>query len=135
MTASSSSTRPTSFATSAEGDNSSGTTTSSATKKAKVDQSRNVISEWRRRGRMKDKLYALRSLVPNITKMDKASIIGDVVLHVQDLQMKGKKLKAEIAGLEASMAGPKRYQEGVLGNPPLLEMVEEGEEEADMLFR
>ncbi|KAL4296249.1 hypothetical protein GQ457_12G027960 [Hibiscus cannabinus] len=106
-----------------EEDNSSGTTTktttttSAATKKAKVDRSRTLISERRRRGRMKEKLYALRALVPNITKMDKASIIGDAVLYVQDLQMKAKKLEAEIAGLEASMARSKRYQEGSIGNP------------------
>ncbi|KAL4339329.1 hypothetical protein GQ457_08G027230 [Hibiscus cannabinus] len=108
---------PTSFATSTKEDNSSGTTTSSATKKEKVDRSRNLISERRRRGWIKDKLYALCSLVPNITKMDKASIIGDVVFCVQDLQMEAKKLEVEIAGLEASMAGSKRYQEGLIGNP------------------
>ncbi|GMJ10774.1 FER-like regulator of iron uptake, FER-LIKE IRON DEFICIENCY INDUCED TRANSCRIPTION FACTOR [Hibiscus trionum] len=94
-----------------EEDNSSGTTT----KKAKVDRSRTLISERRRRGRMKEKLYALRSLVPNITKMDKASIIGDAVLYVQDLQMKARKLEAEIADLEASMAGSQKYQEESIG--------------------
>ncbi|XVF69026.1 hypothetical protein PTKIN_Ptkin11bG0048100 [Pterospermum kingtungense] len=92
-------------------ENSSGTTTTTTTKKTKVDRSRTLISERRRRGRMKEKLYALRSLVPNITKMDKASIIGDAVLYVQDLQLQAKKLKAEIAGLEASLAGSERYQE------------------------
>ncbi|KAK8673552.1 hypothetical protein V6N13_111881 [Hibiscus sabdariffa] len=81
MIVSSSSTRPTSFATSVEEDNSFGTTTSSTTKKAK------------------------------------ASIIGDAILYVQDLQMKAKKLEGEIAGLEASVAGSKRYQEGLIGNP------------------
>jgi hypothetical protein len=45
------------------------TTTTTPTKKAKVDRSRTLISERRRRGRMKEKLYALRSLVPNITKV------------------------------------------------------------------
>ncbi|PPS05306.1 hypothetical protein GOBAR_AA15370 [Gossypium barbadense] len=66
------------------------------------------------RGQIKEKLYALRSLVPNITKMDKKSIIGDAVLYVQDLQMQAKKLKAEITGLEALMAG---YQEESINNP------------------
>ncbi|KAB2028281.1 hypothetical protein ERO13_D05G088200v2 [Gossypium hirsutum] len=104
-------------------ENSSGTTTATATattpttptatKKPRVDRSRTLISERRRRGRMKEKLYALRSLVPNITKMDKASIIGDAVLYVQDLQMQAKKLKAEIAGLETTLAGSERYQQSI----------------------
>lgn len=37
--------------------------------------------------------------------MDKASIVGDAVLYVQNLQMQAKKLKAEIAGLESSLTG------------------------------
>ncbi|XVF46774.1 hypothetical protein PTKIN_Ptkin03bG0055500 [Pterospermum kingtungense] len=102
-----------------EEENSSETTTTktTATKKAKVDRSRTLISERRRRGRMKEKLYALRSLVPNITKMDKASIIGDAVLYVQDLQIQATKLKAEIAGLQASLAGSEMYQESIDHKP------------------
>lgn len=46
------------------------TTTSTQTKRStKADRSRTLISERRRRSRMKDKLYALRALVPNITKV------------------------------------------------------------------
>ncbi|KAK4779515.1 hypothetical protein SAY87_015621 [Trapa incisa] len=88
----------------------------SQTKKTKVDRSRTLISERRRRGRMKEKLYALRALVPNITKMDKASIVGDAVLYVQDLQMQAKKLKVEIAGLEATLAGSQMYHQRQPGN-------------------
>ncbi|KAL8115597.1 hypothetical protein AgCh_022192 [Apium graveolens] len=80
------------------------TTTSTQTKRStKTDRSRTLISERRRRSRMKDKLYALRALVPNITKMDKASIVGDAALYVQELQMQAKKLKAEVASLESSL--------------------------------
>lgn len=51
-------------------EDSSGTTiTTTTTRKKKADRSRTLISERRRRGRMKEKLYALRSLVPNITKV------------------------------------------------------------------
>lgn len=58
-----------------DGDHSSGTTTTTNTthstpsKKTKVDRSKTLVSERRRRGRMKEKLYALRALVPNITKV------------------------------------------------------------------
>ena len=44
--------------------NSSGTST-----KPKRDRSKTLVSERRRRSRMKEKLYELRSLVPNITKV------------------------------------------------------------------
>ncbi|KAK1588151.1 hypothetical protein Q3G72_020279 [Acer saccharum] len=91
-------------------DDSSDTTTR---KTKKTDRSRTLISERRRRGWMKEKLYALRALVPNITKMDKASIVGDAVLYVQELQRQAKKLKTEICGLEASLASSHRYQESI----------------------
>ncbi|KAE9585782.1 hypothetical protein Lal_00010104 [Lupinus albus] len=76
----------------------------------KTDRSKTLISERRRRGRMKDKLYALRALVPNITKMDKASIIGDAVQYVNDLQAQAKKLKVEVTGLETSLLVSENYQ-------------------------
>ncbi|KAF4347078.1 hypothetical protein G4B88_018134 [Cannabis sativa] len=48
----------------------------------------------------------------NSPMMDKASIVGDAVLYVQDLQTQSKKLKAEIASLEASLEEVERYQTG-----------------------
>ena len=50
-----------------EEDDSSGTTGSRS--RPGRDRARTLISERRRRGRMKEKLYELRSLVPNITKV------------------------------------------------------------------
>ncbi|KAL5216270.1 hypothetical protein ABZP36_007671 [Zizania latifolia] len=72
----------------------------SATRKRR-DRSKTIVSERKRRVRMKEKLYELRALVPNITKMDKASIIADAVVYVKDLQEHAKKLKEEVAVLEA----------------------------------
>ncbi|KAI3997157.1 hypothetical protein MKX01_009001 [Papaver californicum] len=90
-----------------EGDDySSGTTStrpssSSSSKRTSIVGSSRILStERKRRVQMKHKLYALRALVPNITKMDKASIIGDAVSYVQDLQKEEKRLKTEIAELE-----------------------------------
>ncbi|RYR42948.1 hypothetical protein HN873_026046 [Arachis hypogaea] len=99
-----------------EGEYSSATTTAtdeanlSGKPRLKADRSKTLISERRRRSRMKEKLYALRSLVPNITKMDKASIIGDALSYVHELQAQAKKLKAEVAGLEASLFVSENYK-------------------------
>ncbi|GJX71770.1 transcription factor FER-like iron deficiency-induced transcription factor-like protein [Tanacetum coccineum] len=65
----------------------------------KVDR---IISERKRRSGMKEKLYALRALVPNITKMDKASIVGDAAQYIHDLQAQARNLRSEIATIEAT---------------------------------
>nr|WIE96135.1 basic helix-loop-helix transcription factor [Loropetalum chinense var. rubrum] len=109
-----------------DGEDSYATTTTAATtptKRTKVDRSRTLVSERRRRGRMKEKLYALRSLVPNITKMDKASIVGDAILYVQELKMQAKKLGTEIATLELSIKqGEERHQGSVLGKQKRIQL-------------
>ncbi|OEL17140.1 hypothetical protein BAE44_0021840 [Dichanthelium oligosanthes] len=70
------------------------------------DRSKTIVSERKRRVRMKEKLYELRSLVPNITKMDKASIIADAVEYVKNLQAHARALKEEVAALEAQPRSP-----------------------------
>ncbi|CAL5032558.1 unnamed protein product [Urochloa decumbens] len=74
---------------------------SPAARSKRRDRSKTIVSERKRRVRMKEKLYELRSLVPNITKMDKASIIADAVMYVRGLQAHARTLKDEVAALEA----------------------------------
>jgi len=60
-----------------------------------------VATERRRRRRLNDRLYALRSVVPHITKMDKASILRDAIEYILQLQQLERQLLAELALLEA----------------------------------
>lgn len=61
---------------------------------------RNVVMERRRRQLVNDKLKALRSVVPTITKWDKASIIKDAIDYIQVLQEQEKRIDEEIKELE-----------------------------------
>ncbi|KAI7984669.1 Transcription factor FER-LIKE IRON DEFICIENCY-INDUCED TRANSCRIPTION FACTOR [Camellia lanceoleosa] len=92
------------------------TTTTRLTKRKGGDRSRTLVSERKGRGRKKEKLYALRALVPNIIKMDKASIVGDAVEYLQELQMQARKLRAEIAGHESSLTEGDKHQQGIVEN-------------------
>ncbi|KAK7404799.1 hypothetical protein VNO78_05758 [Psophocarpus tetragonolobus] len=106
------------------GDSSETTTTTIANKSAntkprpQIDRSKTLVSERRRREQMKEKLYRLRSLVPNITKMDKASIIRDAVSYMHELQAQAKMMKAEVEGLKTSLLVSKNYQ-GSIENYPM----------------
>eukprot|EP00253_Pinus_taeda_P027734 PITA_27734 len=69
-------------------------------------QPKALVSERKRRSQLNEKLYALRSLVPKITKMDKASIVADTITHLQDLQKEVNDLQAEIEGLRLNISRP-----------------------------
>lgn len=63
--------------------------------------SKNIVSERNRRRKLNERLFALRSVVPNITKMDKASIIKDAIDYIEDLHEQERRIQAEIYELES----------------------------------
>ncbi|KAF7034283.1 hypothetical protein CFC21_045319 [Triticum aestivum] len=79
-----------------------GATSSRSTASTRATRaSKNIVEERVRRRRLNEKLYAIRGVVPNITKMDKASIIQDAVAYIEELQEQERRILAEVSDLEA----------------------------------
>ncbi|KAI4369826.1 hypothetical protein MLD38_018229 [Melastoma candidum] len=54
-----------------------------------------VEAERQRREKLNQRFYALRAVVPNISKMDKASLLGDAIAYINELQAKLRVMEAE----------------------------------------
>ncbi|CAA0838083.1 Transcription factor MYC4 [Striga hermonthica] len=54
-----------------------------------------VEAERQRREKLNQKFYALRAVVPNVSKMDKASLLGDAISYINDLKSRLQSAEAE----------------------------------------
>ncbi|KAM0059792.1 putative transcription factor bHLH family [Helianthus debilis subsp. tardiflorus] len=54
-----------------------------------------VEAERQRREKLNQRFYALRAVVPNVSKMDKASLLGDAILYINELKSKVESSETE----------------------------------------
>ncbi|KAL5096621.1 hypothetical protein RYX36_000948 [Vicia faba] len=62
-----------------------------------------VEAERQRREKLNQRFYALRAVAPNVSKMDKASLLGDAISYITELKIKLQKTESDKDGLEKQL--------------------------------
>ncbi|XP_027345442.1 transcription factor MYC2-like isoform X2 [Abrus precatorius] len=77
-----------------------------------------VEAERQRREKLNQRFYALRAVVPNVSKMDKASLLGDAISYINELKSKLHGLESEKGELEKQLDSTKKELELASKHPP-----------------
>ncbi|XP_054810292.1 transcription factor MYC2-like isoform X2 [Prosopis cineraria] len=70
-----------------------------------------VEAERQRREKLNQRFYALRAVVPNVSKMDKASLLGDAISYITELKSKLQRLESDKNELQNQLDSVKKELE------------------------
>lgn len=70
-----------------------------------------VEAERQRREKLNQRFYALRAVVPNVSKMDKASLLGDAISYINELRVKLQTLESEKDSLQSQIETLKKERD------------------------
>ncbi|KAF8412562.1 hypothetical protein HHK36_000530 [Tetracentron sinense] len=62
-----------------------------------------VEAERQRREKLNQRFYSLRAVVPNVSKMDKASLLADAITYINELNMKLQTAEADKEALQSQL--------------------------------
>jgi transcription factor MYC2 len=70
-----------------------------------------VEAERQRREKLNQRFYALRAVVPNVSKMDKASLLGDAISYINELRGKMTALESDKETLHSQIEALKKERD------------------------
>ncbi|XP_010540785.1 PREDICTED: transcription factor MYC2-like isoform X1 [Tarenaya hassleriana] len=71
-----------------------------------------VEAERQRREKLNQRFYALRAVVPNVSKMDKASLLGDAISYINELKSKLQRAESDKTQFQCQLENLKRELAG-----------------------